>query len=116
MAGRTVSGYVEEGVADRLSEIASLEDRKPASIVGQAIGFYVALPEPARTTLRRIEALALPEEKQWLRREFMRLLFKVDMGLTQRRMANEVAPNLPAGDSEEELEQAAVDWSDGFGR
>ena len=115
MAGRTVSGYIDDVVADRLNEIATLEDRKPANVVGQAVNFYVALPESARTSLRRIDALASPDEKQWFRREFMRLLFKVNMGLTQRRMASEIAPNLPAGDSEEELEQAAVNWANGFG-
>jgi hypothetical protein len=42
MAGRSVSGYVGEKVASRLSAVAQAESRSPADIVGQALG----LPAP----------------------------------------------------------------------
>jgi predicted transcriptional regulator len=116
MAGRSVSGYVDDKVAERLHDVARAESRSPANIVGQALGFYVALPEAARASLRRIETMASPEEMSWFKTEFVRLLFKVDMGLTQRQMAKEIGANIPNDGAEEELEKAAIDWTSNFGR
>jgi hypothetical protein len=36
MAGRSVSGYVDERIAKRLLDVAQAEARSPANIVGQA--------------------------------------------------------------------------------
>jgi len=52
----------------------------------------------------------------WFKTEFVRLLFKVDMGLTQRQMAKEIGANIPNDGAEEELEKAAIDWTSNFGR
>jgi len=116
MAGRTVSGYVDDRIADRLNALAQAEARSPANIVGQALGFYVALPEAARTSLRRIESMATSDEMRWFQTEFMRLLFKVDMGVTQRKMAKEMGANLPDASTEEEIEKASVEWTNGLAR
>ena len=116
MAGRTVSGYVDEKIADRLNALAQVEARSPANIVGQALGFYVALPETARISLRRIESLASADEIRWFQTEFMRLLFKVDMGVTQRKMSEEMGENLPDARTEEEIERASVEWTNGLAR
>src|ERR1700722_6634346 len=105
MPGRSVSGYVDDKVATRLLDIARAEARSPANIVGQALGFYVTLPETARSSLRRLETLASPDELRWFQTEFVRLLLKADMELTQRRMAEEMAANIPDVDAEEALEQ-----------
>ena len=114
MAGRSVSGYVDEKIASRLTAVARAESRSPANIVGQALGFYVALPETARTAMRRIETLASPEEQRWLQTEFVRLLLKADMRLTQRKMAEEMGKNIPDATTEEEFERVAVEWTDGL--
>ena len=45
--------------------------------------------------MRRIETLASPEEQRWLQTEFVRLLLKADMRLTQRKMAEEMGKNIP---------------------
>ena len=66
MAGRSISGYVDEQIANRLAALAQAEARSPANLVAQAIGFYVGLPEAARVSLRRIETLATPDERNWL--------------------------------------------------
>jgi predicted transcriptional regulator len=115
MAGKSVSGYVDERIARRLSEVAQAEARSLANIVGQALGFYVSLPQAARSSLRRIETMATPDELRWFQAEFVRLLFKADMGLTQRQMAKEMAANIPDVGAEEEIEQAAVEWTSGVG-
>ena len=116
MAGRSVSGYVDEKVADRLDDVARMELRSPADIVGQALGFYVDLPESARSSLRRTEAMASPEELHWFQAEFIRLLLKVDMNMTQRQMAVEVGSNIPDVNNEGELEQSSMGWTSNLGR
>ncbi len=116
MAGRSVSGYVDEKVAKRLFEVAKAEARSPANIVGQALGFYVSLPEAARNSLRRLETIASSDELRWFQTECVRLLFKVDMDLTQRRMAEEIGANIPDAGAEANLEQASVEWTNGVGR
>jgi hypothetical protein len=110
MAGRSISGFGDDKVAERLYDVARLESRLAANIVGQALGFYVALPGAARNSLRRIEAVASPEELRWLQTEFLRLLFKADLDLTERRMAKEIGKNAPGAITEEELERASVEW------
>ncbi|WP_349368969.1 hypothetical protein [Salinarimonas sp.] len=110
MAGRSVSGYVDEHVADRLQAVAKTEGRTPASLVGQALSLYVSLPETARTSLRRMETLATPEERDWFRGELVRLLLRADMTLTQRRMADELRDALPPADDEEAIADAALAW------
>ena len=114
MAGRSVSGYVDEKIASGLTSVARAESRSPANIDGQALGFYVALLETARTAMRRIETLASPEEQRWLQTEFVRLLLKADMRLTQRKMAEEMGKNVPDATTEEEFERVAVEWTDGL--
>ena len=51
-------------------------------------------------------------EQRWLQTEFVRLLLKADMRLTQRKMAEEMGKNIP--DAEDELEKVAVEWTDNF--
>lgn len=110
MAGRSVSGYVDEGVAARLGVVAHAGARTPAGLVGQATSFYVGLPEVARSALRRIEQTASPEERSWFEGELVRLLLRTNFALTQRVMAAEVAHSLPRGDSDAEIDQAADEW------
>ncbi|WP_372422011.1 hypothetical protein [Salinarimonas chemoclinalis] len=110
MAVRSVSGYVDDAVATRLQHVARVEGRTPASLVGQALGLYVSLPEAARTSLRRIEALGTAQEQDHLRGEIVRLLLRLDMDLTERRMAEELGSKLPRVRNEEEAAEAALAW------
>lgn len=110
MAGRSVSGYVDDAVAHRLVALARAEERTPASVVGQALSFYVALPEVARGSLRRIEQLGMDGERRWFEAELVRLILRADFGLTQRVMASQI-PNLPTAETEEDLEAASLEWT-----
>lgn len=110
MAGRSISGYVDEQIADRLQAVARIEGRTPASLVGQALSLYVSLPETARTSLRRMETLATPEERDWFQGELVRLLLRADMSVTQRRMADDLGERLPFGDDEEAIAETALSW------
>ena len=108
MAGRSVSGYVDETVATRLASLARAEARTPASLVGQATSFYVGLPEAARSAIRRLDQMASREERRHLEAEIVRILLRADFALTQRLMADEVRDALPEGDTEGDVEAAAI--------
>ncbi|WP_187193677.1 MULTISPECIES: hypothetical protein [unclassified Methylobacterium] len=110
MAGRSVSGYVDESVAARLGDVAAAEARTAASLVGQATSFYVGLPEMARSALRTLEQNGTSEERRWVEGEFVRLLLKAKFAISQRAMAQQVGPSLPADDSDEAIEAATQDW------
>jgi predicted transcriptional regulator len=56
MSGRTVSAYADEETAEKVAEMARLEDRSPAQIAAAALRLYVRLPAPAREAWRRLEA------------------------------------------------------------
>lgn len=110
MAGKPVSGYIDEITAKRLSAIAVAEDRTPASLVGHATSFYVGLPEVARSALRRIEKTATAEERRWFEDEFVRLMLKTGFALTQREMTAQIRSPLPQGASDAEIDAAAEEW------
>jgi hypothetical protein len=38
------------------------------------------------------------------------------MGVTQRKMAKEMGANLPDASTEEEIEKASVEWTNGLAR
>lgn len=110
MAGKSVSGYVDDGTAARLGAVALAEARTPASLVGQATSFYVGLPEVARSALRRIEQAATPDERRWFENELVRLLIRTKFSLTQRVMASEVSKSLPDSDSDADIDAAVTEW------
>lgn len=110
MAGRSVSGYVDESVATRLGDVAAAEARTAASLVGQATSFYVGLPEMARSALRSLEQNGTAEERRWFEGEFVRLLLKTKFAINQRAMAEQVSHSLPRDDSDEAIEAATQDW------
>jgi hypothetical protein len=113
MGGRSISGYVSESVAEKVSQIAAVEERSPANVVGQAVNFYVGLPETSRTALRRMAALSLPEERAWLQVEMVRLLLKAEKRMLERRMAQDIGERLPADASEDAIGEEAVRWANG---
>lgn len=111
MAGRSVSGDVDDAVAARLASLAQAESRTPASLVSQAVDFYTALPEVARRAMRRLDDHATGEERRWLESELVRLFLRADFSLTQRLMVEEVAATLPKSTDEADLEATARDWT-----
>jgi hypothetical protein len=100
MAGKTLSAYVSEEVAETVVLEARREDRSPAQIAGLALRFFISLPRDARTSLASLYNLGSPDECRQAVNEVAR---------ARRRMAG-VAAKLVAEDaSEGELDQAAVD-------
>jgi predicted transcriptional regulator len=111
LAGKSVSGDIDEAVAARLATLARSESRTPASVVSQAVDFYAALPESARTALRRLGDHATGDERRWFENELVRLLLRADFSLTQRMMAEEIGPQFAEGADEAGLEAAAREWA-----
>jgi hypothetical protein len=54
---RTISGSAPEELADRVQEVARIEDRTPSQVVVSAVDLYTRLPTEAHIALRRIQAL-----------------------------------------------------------
>jgi hypothetical protein len=109
--GRPISGSIDDALAERLETAAREEGRASDSLVVQAVDLYTGLPEMARSCLRRVETEGSDEEKRRLRADVVRVLLGADMALTQRHMAEEIGRDLPEGDSEADIECAALDWT-----
>ncbi|MEA2729893.1 MAG: hypothetical protein QOF70_4368 [Acetobacteraceae bacterium] len=109
MAGKTLSAYVSEEVAENVALEARREDRSPAQIAGLALRFFVSLPRDARASLASLYNLGTQDECRQAVNEVARALNVAEFEMTCRRMAN-VAGKLVADDaSEDEIDQAAVD-------
>lgn len=108
MAGKTISTHVDEDIAERVKQIAHLEDRKVSQVAGAALSLYVRLPGEARDALRHIEALGDEEVQGATIQEIASLLLRLDYELAARRVAGEMDPE-ELGEIEDEeaiLEQA----------
>jgi len=57
MLTRTISGSAPVALADRVQEVAKIEDRTPSQVVVAAVDLYTRLPAEAHIALRRIESL-----------------------------------------------------------
>ncbi len=111
MAGRTISAYVEDTVAQKVTDLAKREDRSPGQIAGQALRLYMALPNEARNAWRAVEHGATPEDRRWVATELARVLLKMEFELLHREMAAEISHRLPPDMSEEDIERLAVEWT-----
>lgn len=74
MAGKTISAYTDEGTAIMVEHVSRTEQRKPSQIAAAALAFYVRLPVEAHAALRRLEAIATPEDLNLMRREVTRAI------------------------------------------
>jgi hypothetical protein len=109
--GRPIAGSIDDALVERLENAAREEGRAPDSLVSDAVDLYTGLPETARRSLLRVESEGTEADRARLRAEVMRVLLKADMALTTRQMAAETASYLPEGDSEAEIERAALAWT-----
>lgn len=110
MAGTTVSTHVDEEIAERVRQIAALEDRKVSRVAGAALALYVDLPGEARDALRHIEALGDEGARDAALREITSVLLRLDYELAARRLAGEVeGDELEAPGDEEEILERAVE-------
>ncbi|HEY4173484.1 MAG TPA: hypothetical protein VGM42_10685 [Rhodopila sp.] len=109
MAGKTLSAYVSEEVAESVVLEARREDRSPAQIAGLALRFFISLPRDARTSLASLYNLGTPDECRQAVNEVARALNVAEFEMTRRRMAGVVAKLVAEDASEGELDEAAVE-------
>ena len=109
MAGKTLSAYVSEEVAENVALEARREDRSPAQIAGLALRFFISLPRDARASLTSLYNLGTPDECRQAVNEVARALNIAEFEMTTRRMAVVARKLAPDDASETDLDQAAVE-------
>jgi hypothetical protein len=90
MAGKTISAYTDEGTATMVEHVSRIEQRKPSQIAAAALAFYVRLPVEAHAALRRLEAIATPEDLNLMRREVTRAISDASYHAAVRQSAARV--------------------------
>jgi predicted transcriptional regulator len=109
MPGKTISAYTDEETAKLVEHIARVEQRKPSQIAAAALAFYVRLPIEAHAALRRLEALASPEDLNLMRREVTRAISNASMDAAMERAAPRIHDTYGDGlQTEEEIMAEAV--------
>jgi hypothetical protein len=109
MAGRTLSAYVSEEVAETVALEARREDRSPAQIAGLALRFFISLPRDARASLASLYNLGSQDECRQAVNEVARALNLAEFDMTCRRMAGAAAKLVADDASEDDLDRAAVE-------
>ncbi len=109
MAGRTISGYVDEGIAQRVERIAEVEERKLSQVTASALGLYALLPQEAHAALRRVEAFGEPEDLARAARQITRVLLDIQYDVAERAMIESMdTSEFGDLDSEEAILEAAA--------
>lgn len=109
MAGRTISAYVSDDVADNVALEAKREERSPAQIAALALRFFISLPRDARASLVAVDNLGTQDERRQALNEVARALNVAEFDMTSRRMAGHARPLAPDDASEDDLDQIAAD-------
>jgi hypothetical protein len=108
MAGRTISAYVSDDIADNVALEAKREERSPAQIAALALRFFISLPRDARASLVALDNLGTPEERRQALNEVARALNVAEFDMTCRRMAAHANTLAPEDASEVDLDEIAV--------
>jgi hypothetical protein len=114
MAKRSISAWVDEGLAGKVDQVALDEGHKPAQILASATEFYMALPEVARRKWRQILLRGTDEEINLALREVTRSLVRTHLNMSINRghdHADRVRAELGISDDEQDaaLEEVAGD-------
>lgn len=108
MAGRTVSAYVDESIAERIERIARVEERKVSQLAASALGFYTLLPHEAHAALRRIEAFGGADDLLRAARRVARVLLDVQYEVAERGIVDSMDTSAQGDlESEEAILEAA---------
>jgi hypothetical protein len=109
MAGKTISAYVSDELADSVALEAKREERSPAQLAALALRFFISLPRDARASLIALENLGAPDERRQALNEVARALNVAEFDMTCRRMAAHASTLVPEDVSEEALDKIASD-------
>jgi hypothetical protein len=108
MAGRTVSAYVPDDLAESVALEARREERSPGQIAALALRFFMALPRDARASMIVLDNLGTPDERRQAMNEVARTLNAAEFEMTCRRIADRALALVPNDASEDERDPAAV--------
>jgi hypothetical protein len=109
MAGRTISAYVSDDIADHVALEAKREERSPAQIAALALRFFISLPRDARASLVALDNLGTLDERRQALNEVARVLNIAEFDMTCRRMAAHASTLAPDDASENDLDRLAAD-------
>jgi ferritin-like protein len=101
---------LEDEVAERIEEIARLEDRKVSQLAAAALGLYALMPREAHAALRQIEASGDPEDLVLVARKLARVLLDIRYDIAETAAIDSIERSrLPDDfDSEEEILEVAT--------
>jgi hypothetical protein len=109
MAGKSISAWVDDRTARGVELLAKVEARAPAHVVTAALKFYLALPEEARSAIRKIDALGTEEEARWAMRKVARALLEAQYEIAAEHAAVQLrAASLGPLGTEAEIDAAVV--------
>jgi hypothetical protein len=109
MAGKTLSAYVSDDLAESVSLEARREERSPGQIAALALRFFMALPRDARASMVALDNLGTPDERRCAFNEVARALNAAEFDMTCRRMAGHDRTLVPDDASEATLDAAAAE-------
>lgn len=109
MAGKTVSAYVSDDIAESVTLEARREERSPGQIAALALRFFMALPRDARASMVALDNLGTADERRRAFNEVARVLNGAEFDMTCRRMADQARTLVPGDASEAALDEAAAD-------
>lgn len=109
MAGRTVSAYVSDDVAESVALEAKREERSPGQVAALALRFFMALPRDARASMVALDNLGTPDERRRAFNEVARTLNAAEFDMTCRRMETCARGLVPEDASEQAIDAASVD-------
>ena len=108
MAGRAVSAWVSDDVAEAVTLEARREGRSPAQLAAQAIRFFMTLPREARASVNALDNLGTLDQRRAAMNEVARALNNAEFEMTCQRMAPHSLELMPDGMSDGELDAEAV--------
>ncbi|MDP5017896.1 MAG: biofilm development regulator YmgB/AriR family protein [Dolichospermum sp.] len=109
MAGKTISAHIDTETANRVTNLATMEQRRTSQIAGMALKFFVGLPPEARAALWQIEALASPADFEEITREITRTLLHAQYKVANRQIISHLnVDNLEQIETEDDILEAAV--------
>jgi hypothetical protein len=113
MAGKTISAYVDDAVADQVTALARRQHRSVGQMTGAALRFYLSLGTEAQDALRTIEDAGTPDERRQAAADVIRILLRHNFRIGRRewREANRHMwkPDMTAEEIDAEADRMIAD-------
>ena len=104
MAGRTVSVYASDELAESVAMEARREERSPEQVAALALRYFKALPRDARASMVALDNLGTPDERRRAFNEVARTLSAAEFEMTCRRMEQHARSWVPDDATEQAID------------